>query len=518
MRPPTAHPNRPRAMPSLRNLRRSHARSRDDQLTADMDAVPDFASLLNDMPANDPLAPSHSQSLPLPQPSHRPRSPTVQINSERRSKRRKLQHDTHEKNEYTCYKYGYRGQVVPGRLRMDIVSCDGGEHRKDNTPGLYRVQNVLRNDKSVYCSESSQCNLLLKHMGEAPFALEKVVIRAPDRGFNAPVQEGLIFVSMSADELLSSTAAYCMQYRSQSPLRSPSPLSHSEDDVSGEEPLLLREAMNDSRIWQQMSQAHQATRMDTSDSLESLQRRSDELLRAVSWLSNSDRLDQLAFDHLTRPERQQRPHSDSERRRILRQMVEHEEEQDADNCDHAADEPYNNALGLSAPTPPPFTVTTATEEDESDSNEEMPSAAVAQDRRRRESRWQPESDEEEDEYMTRIGRLHRVQALDYTAYDEWRERRENGILEPIRPARVATPSRIAITETPSPADGLIPPHARFFIAKNKNKITIKFTPAISGKHVLLKLWSPKHDGNIDIESVQFHGYSGPRFFPATQPR
>ena len=39
----------------------------------------------------------------------------------------------------------------------------------------------------------------------------------------------------------------------------------------------------------------------------------------------------------------------------------------------------------------------------------------------------------------------------------------------------------------------------------------------SGKYVLLKLWSPTHDGNIDIESVQFHGYSGPRFFPAMRP-
>lgn len=40
----------------------------------------------------------------------------------------------------------------------------------------------------------------------------------------------------------------------------------------------------------------------------------------------------------------------------------------------------------------------------------------------------------------------------------------------------------------------------------------------SGRNVLLKLWSPKdsEDGNIDIESVQFYGYSGPRFFQATE--
>jgi hypothetical protein len=43
------------------------------------------------------------------------------------------------------------------------------------------------------------------------------------------------------------------------------------------------------------------------------------------------------------------------------------------------------------------------------------------------------------------------------------------------------------------------------------------TECSSGRHVLLKLWSPMHGGNIDIESVQFYGYSGPRFFPAAQP-
>lgn len=515
MRPPTANPTRPRATPSERHLRRSRIR---DQPSADMDAIPDFASLLGDMSAhNDPFA--RSQPQPQLRPSLRTRSPPIDVSTERRHKRRKLQHDTPGANAYTCYKYGHKGQVVPGRLRMEIVSCDGGEHRKDNSPGLYRVQNVLRNDKSVYCSERSQCNLLLKHMGEASFALEKVVIRAPDRGFNAPVQEGLVFVSMSADELLSGTAAYCMQYASQPLQDSPSPVSHSEDDVSGDEQLSLTEAMNDSQIWQRMDEA---PRLEAIERIESLRRRRDEILEAVEsrltpppFLGLTDMTDDYA-----RSDRQRERRSDPERRQILRQMVEHEEEQDADNCDHALDEPYNNAVGMSAPTPPPFTVTTATEEDdESDSNEERPSAAIMADRLRRESRWRPDSDEEdEDEYMPRLGQLRPASALDYSTYSEWRERRER-YLEPIRATRVATPSRIEISENPSAAaDGLIPPHARFFIAKNRNKITIKFTPAISGKHVLLKLWSPKHDGNIDIESVQFHGYSGPRFFPATQPR
>jgi hypothetical protein len=69
---------------------------------------------------------------------------------------------------------------------MEIVSYDGGEYGNHNACGLYPIENVLKNDKSVYCSERPRCNLLLKHVGEAPFTLEKVVIRAPDRGFTAP--------------------------------------------------------------------------------------------------------------------------------------------------------------------------------------------------------------------------------------------------------------------------------------------------------------------------------------------
>ncbi len=171
------NPGRPRATPSERYLRRSQARIR-EQRSADMDATLDLPDSIPDIPIHNPFTISNVRP--------RTRSPTVQVSSERRHKRRKLDHNAPMVPEYVCFKYGHKGQVVPGRLRMEIVSCDGGEHLKDNPPGLYKIQNVLRNDKSVYCSESSSCNLLLKHIGEAPFALEKVVIRAPDRGFTAP--------------------------------------------------------------------------------------------------------------------------------------------------------------------------------------------------------------------------------------------------------------------------------------------------------------------------------------------
>jgi len=264
-------------------------------------------------------------------------------------------------------------------------------------------------------------------------------------------------VSMSADRLLTGTSAYNLRYDNRSPLMSPTPSSPTEDN----EHTSLREALQDPSLAQY---SRQGTQEDMEERIENLRLRSERLNAESADLISSLR-------------------SDSERRRILRQMVEHEDEADGDNCDHAGEESYSGPAGVSAPTPPPFTVTTAaSEEESSDSNEEQPSAAIMADRLRRESRWRPDSDDDDeddddDRIVPRLGALRRAPALDYSTYGEWRERRERH-LEPIRASRVAAPSRIEPSEASADTDMLIPPHARFFIAKNKNKITIKFHPAM----------------------------------------
>lgn len=180
-RPSTANPNRPRATPSERYLRRSSARIREAR--ANMESAADLLNSLSDVPISNPFDFPNATSTRT-----RQRSPIVEIGTERRStKRRKLEHSAAPVSEYDGFKYGYKGQVVQGRLKMEIVSCDGGEYFDKDVPvGLHSVRNVLKNDSSVYCSETSKCNLLLKHIGDTPFALEKMVIRAPHRGFTAP--------------------------------------------------------------------------------------------------------------------------------------------------------------------------------------------------------------------------------------------------------------------------------------------------------------------------------------------
>lgn len=101
-----------------------------------------------------------------------------------RAKRRKL--DSDDKREGSRgFSYGHHGQVVPGTLRMEIASCDGGTYSEPNGDSSL-PENVLINDSSVYCTQSDRCNLILRHHNETPFCLKKIVIRAPKTGFDAP--------------------------------------------------------------------------------------------------------------------------------------------------------------------------------------------------------------------------------------------------------------------------------------------------------------------------------------------
>lgn len=63
---------------------------------------------------------------------------------------------------------------------------------------------------------------------------------------------------------------------------------------------------------------------------------------------------------------------------------------------------------------------------------------------------------------------------------------------------------------------LMVPHARFHIEKGRSKCTLHFNPPISGRFLLLKMWSPRKRTaeNIDIQSVVAKGYAGSRYFPS----
>jgi len=101
----------------------------------------------------------------------------------RRVKRRKVDTDRLSTN-FQGFQYGKYGQVEPGQLKMELVSCDGGIYSNDTT--TYAAENILKNDTSVYCTEGPRCNIVLRHQGATPFTLKELVIKAPRNNFTSP--------------------------------------------------------------------------------------------------------------------------------------------------------------------------------------------------------------------------------------------------------------------------------------------------------------------------------------------
>jgi hypothetical protein len=120
-------------------------------------------------------------------PTLTPQEPSAEAEHNRRIKRRKLDPESKEKY-WGGFNYGRYGQVEPGTLQMEIVSCDGGIFQDPHyfPKGHYAAENVLREDNTVYCTKSNRCNMVFKHQGETAFSLTELIIKAPHKGFTAP--------------------------------------------------------------------------------------------------------------------------------------------------------------------------------------------------------------------------------------------------------------------------------------------------------------------------------------------
>ena len=93
----------------------------------------------------------------------------------RRNKRRKLDAERYSTG-FKGFRYGKYGQVEPGQLHMEIVSCDGGMFSNES---IYSAENLLRDNTSVYCTKGNRCNIILRHQGGTVFTLQELVIKAP---------------------------------------------------------------------------------------------------------------------------------------------------------------------------------------------------------------------------------------------------------------------------------------------------------------------------------------------------
>ncbi|KAK3295661.1 uncharacterized protein B0H64DRAFT_151095 [Chaetomium fimeti] len=400
----------------------------------------------------------------------------------RRIKRRKLDTDR-TTSSYKGFRYGRYGQVEPGQLNMEIVSCDGGLYSDEHS---YPPENILKNDSSVYCTKSNRCNIVLKHQGGTVFSLQELVIKAPGSKFSCPIREGMVFVSMGSDDLLNRTAQYQIQYLpSRSHRRGTVYFRHEEDG------------------------------------LPRIQRRS---LRAYSYGADDD-------------------------------------DEDGGDGRTAQIPPEFTA------SPPPFNVTTVCSEDESDGEEHSSNLPAPRQPTRQPARALPfesdsdydDDDDNDEESIQIFGGPHRPWPADedelahggnaaVVLRRRYRASRLHGGAPPgsnrtgnnnhqngsgsgsgsgstsaggngmtLEEAQEA--SQIATQEAVRAVGGeLMAPLAHFFIEKDKNKCTVRFDPPVSGRLILLKMWSTHQDPqkNIDIQAVVAKGFAGPRYCPAVE--
>ena len=180
--------SRPRATPNegILSRHRSRQHMEEDTLSSSISSVHEAVERLTQASSN--LSSLLDEPIPRLSSGIDGRRYSGDTDATRRhTKRRKL--DSDELGE-SFQNYGYLGQVVPGPLRMEIVKCDGGRYPETGNHHSrivsYCSENILSNDKSVYCTESSKCNIILGHQMHTPFCLKKLVIKAPATGFTAP--------------------------------------------------------------------------------------------------------------------------------------------------------------------------------------------------------------------------------------------------------------------------------------------------------------------------------------------
>ncbi|KAI9167485.1 hypothetical protein HJFPF1_03613 [Paramyrothecium foliicola] len=410
-------------------LRNAETRASDfDDLDRSLDEANSHLRALLDLTTHNHLTPL------MPPPFSPPLRSHDGPDDNRRSKRRKLDSER-PVSSYKGIRYGQYGQVEPGQLQLEMVSCDGGMFSNET---LYAAENILKDDNSVYCTKGNRCNIVLRHQGATVFTLSELVIKAPgSMNYSHPVREGMVFIAMEQDEVLSRTAQYAIQYPPRQRLA-----AHNQEDP--QEPY-----SRDPR--------HIISIRHHDDGTTS--RRAT---RTYIYRTNDDEEDGYRLAQM--PEEFDSNQPDF---RITTECSDAEDECDGPRGYRRTP----NRIGSL-----PF------EAPESDSDEPPPLAS--------------------DDFLEELRHRHRDPAS-MSLTEAW-EAHANATQEALRAV----------------GGELLVPHAKFFIEKKKSKCTIKFDPPVSGRYILLKIWSSHHDSNsnIDIQSVMARGFAGPRYFPSVQLR
>ncbi|TKA76569.1 hypothetical protein B0A55_04056 [Friedmanniomyces simplex] len=526
-----------------------------------------------------------------------------------RNKRRRLNVDAAPAPAPPPIKYGHFGQVEPGRLKLEIISCDGGEHVDPRHPGLYLgVKNILQHDKSVYCSVRRGCNIILKHADDTPFCLEKLHIVGPEHGFTAPVRGGLVYIAMTLQDL--------QKYIDPSPpahgagIDTLSPSRHRQNEYvpdghlrESPERLTLSDALRDEQVNYGLSDrvAHTPLGQHLIRQREEAERTAADSYRPTEeeanyygadfGFSSTDPEAHCEIPGLPSSDDLPGSVADSEGERVPVTVV---SDEDVGPEEISSQEVldfrlqrlrlqgrrvYTRSPGLYGDSEEdgPLTSRVARRFNglrfDANREEELQLARVRERQARRDAAERAADNERR--FAESVARFQASRRAEVAGGGRWSEilGGREGSLGPVRGPRTVSPeprvpafdndARAArpglssgsedaalhsedtihanintnTTHTTDADDGVT--RARFRIKEGKHKVTLKFSPAVSGRFVMLSLWGDGADdaaglfgvggrdgvllgerggglegGNVDVQSVVLKGYGGGRFFPS----
>ncbi|CAK7263433.1 hypothetical protein SEPCBS119000_000488 [Sporothrix epigloea] len=468
----------------------------------------------------------------------------------RLNKRRKLDADKAAPSLYTAFRYGRYGQVEPGTLTMEIVSCDGGLYSDGSS---YAAENILKNDSSVYCTKSNRCNIVLQHQGCTPFSLKELIIKAPGKNYSSPIKAGMVYLSMSKDELLRAE-----QYNSDDCNVGVASLHRAAQEICAHgysaSPLLDylnsdafrsmryrggRGGDNDNvdaaheQYVQDMRRLVESTRASLQDAATSRQSGGQEEIAQPGFVvlteCSDDDEDEVpgrlgrerdSADRgwrwsptvlRDRPRRRLSVYNEftSQRSRMPWEVVRYGE--DDDNEDENVDDNDGDDV----------------DDDDDDDDDytdlyelELGNTATSS----------PDSLPNNGEERTSPVRPRSHGRTQYRRHGRDRTRNRGGEHGATEAASTMNSFNRAslqghnstLSTRPSSSRSALLPQAEFYIEPGKNKCTIVFSPPVTARFILLKMWNPSMDfhnnSNIDIQGVVAKGFAGPRYFPALELR
>ncbi|EFR00746.1 hypothetical protein MGYG_03751 [Nannizzia gypsea CBS 118893] len=386
--------------------------------------------------------------------------PTDSMSDHRQSKRRKIDADD-SRDTTKGFSYSHYGQVTPVPLEMEVHSCKGGSSEPDRR-GNNSPDHILVNDGVVYRAQGGFCNIVLRHRGEIPFSLKKLIIKTPKSGCHDEmnVREGTVSISMDSDPRFLRSVASCSAdsmpgFPSRRPRRRNEQLSPFAAATAAVAPMgnsrrpetsasILRSRMLRSRAGQQQQQLHQ-----------------QQLLLPDSQFGIVDDPEDKSEDESTQ--------HDAARDQLTISDPEPSNSRDSSpNHDGSDSESSDGISGVAE--------------------------ALAQN-----------LDTRQRQLLEALG----VRVPYMQARPSHRHRALSPTTVFARPAAEALHSQESET---------MQPVARFSIEHERAAVQIRFNPPVSARYILIKMWAPFNPGRMDIESIIAHGFAGPRFFPAQEPR